>query len=350
MKFQVVVLLAASALASCAANEDGVASGLPEDGDGLDGGAGQDSGEVGDDADGDEDATSGPSGSHDGGTGSHDDGGAANDDDGGVGGEAGSGATSELCDGMDNDRNGIVDDVDAEKDGVCDCLNIATIGSIGPWSNGGNVFKTWLGSRSPTGTVELGNQVLTDELLRNFQVIVVLHVGNVKIEGNGRSVEAHHEFTADEAAALARWVHGGGGLMGTIGYGDENSEVVNANRLLSPFGVGYSTTKKDTNGFVEQWEMHPISENVKKIRTDNGVEPEGPMGTTVARDSANHVALQVTQAQEGRVAVWGDEWVTYDSEWNDTADQQVDRLWLNLLKWLSPPKVCQVMLPPVVLQ
>jgi hypothetical protein len=114
--------------------------------------------------------------------------------------------------------------------------------------------------------------------------------------------------------------------------------------------MGYSTTKKDTNGFIEQWEPHAISENVKKIRTDNGVEPEGVMGMTLARDGASHVALQVTQAQDGRVVVWGDEWVTYDSEWNDTTDQQVDRFWLNLLKWLSPPKVCQVVLPPVILE
>jgi|GEM_PF-4173325 len=28
---------------------------------------------------------------------------------------------------IDNDGNGIVDDVDAQHDGVCDCLNLATI-------------------------------------------------------------------------------------------------------------------------------------------------------------------------------------------------------------------------------
>ena len=89
---------------------------------------------------------------------------------------------------------------------------------------------------------------------------------------------------------------------------------------------------------------------VTKIRTDNGVQPAGTSATTLAKDEGGRVALQVTQADSGRVAVWGDEWITYDSEWSDTQDQQVDRLWLNLLKWLSPAKVCQVELPPVVLQ
>ena len=64
-------------------------------------------------------------------------------------GRGGSGASREVCDGKDNDGNGITDDVDAQGDGVCDCLNIATIGEIGPWSNGGNVFKEWLNARSP---------------------------------------------------------------------------------------------------------------------------------------------------------------------------------------------------------
>jgi hypothetical protein len=34
---------------------------------------------------------------------------------------------AEVCDGLDNDGDGIVDDVDAPQDGVCDCLNLATI-------------------------------------------------------------------------------------------------------------------------------------------------------------------------------------------------------------------------------
>jgi hypothetical protein len=74
------------------------------------------------------------------------------------------------------------------------------------------------------------------------------------------------------------------------------------------------------------------------------------MSMTSARDRASRVALQVTQAQDGRVAVWEHEWVTYDSEWNDTTDQQVDRLWLNTAQVAQSAEVCQVMLPPIVLQ
>jgi hypothetical protein len=255
------------------------------------------------------------------------------------------GVSAEVCDGVDNDHDGITDNVDAEKDGVCDCLNIATIGDIGPWSNGGNVFKTWLSMRSPTGAVALGDQVLTDELLKPFQVIVVLHVGNQKVEQGGRTALPEHNFSADEAAALERWVRRGGGLMTTIGYElDQTGEIRNANRLLVPLGVAYSTTKK-VEGFVPQWQMHPVTDGVKRVFTEHGAQPDGAQGTTLAHDEGGGVALQVIQADTGRVVVWGDEWITYDSEWADTTDKQVDRFWLNILKWLSPPKVCQVAIP-----
>jgi hypothetical protein len=257
-------------------------------------------------------------------------------------------ASGEVCDGVDNDGNGIIDDLDAQDDGVCDCLNIATIGEIGPWSNGGNVFKTWLNSRSPLPATELGDKTLTDELLEPFQVIVVLYAATMDLYGNdGRMLRAHHTFSDDEVAAFARWVRAGGGVMTTIGYhGDETREVMNVNRLLSPLGMGYSTSKLDLDGPCESWEPHPVTEQVKRIITMNGAQPDGASGTTLAYDSSRRVALQVAEAQAGHVIVWGDEWITYDSEWKAVQDQQVERLWLNMLKWLSPAKVCQVPISP----
>jgi hypothetical protein len=117
------------------------------------------------------------------------------------------------------------------------------------------------------------------------------------------------------------------------------------NRLLVTVGMGYSTTRLDLNNHVERWDPHPITQGVTKIFTSNGVEPEGS-GTTIAWGEGDRAALQIREAASGRVAVWGDEWITYDSEWQDITDQQVELLWLNLLKWLSPPNKCQVPIPP----
>jgi hypothetical protein len=54
----------------------------------------------------------------------------------------------------------------------------------------------------------------------------------------------------------------------------------------------------------------------------------------------------VGQGGSGHIVVWGDEWITYDSEWVDVQDQQVELFWLNILKWLTPAKQCQVAIPP----
>ncbi|MFZ5892714.1 MAG: hypothetical protein ACOY0T_16765 [Myxococcota bacterium] len=273
---------------------------------------------------------------------------------GGSTGNVGTGGASngmpEVCDGTDNDANGIIDDVDVGNDGVCDCLNIATLGQIGPWSNGGNVFASWLDARSPMGAVALDDQVLTEELLRPYQVIVALHVGTMEVKNDDRTAAAHHAFSDAEVEAFHGWVKNGGGAMSTIGYfGDESKEVVNINRLLSPLGLGYSPTKLDLNGFVNDWMQHPVTMGISNIKTDNGVEPDD-MGTTLARGSNQRLALKVSEVGQGRVVVWGDEWITYDSEWADTENQQVELFWVNILKWLSPPNRCQVPIPPEIVK
>jgi hypothetical protein len=267
----------------------------------------------------------------------------------GGGGATGNG-TPEVCDGVDNDGNGIADDVDAGGDGVCDCLSIGTIGHIGPWSDGGNIFASWLNARTPQGAVALGDKVLTPELLAPLQVIVVLHVGTMRVANDDVVAPANHAFSAEEAAAFGAWVKAGGGVMTTIGYSsNEAEEVVNVNRLLGSVDAGYSVTNLDLSGYVTRWEPHAVTNGVRRIFTDNGVEPSGS-GTAVAYGAQERVALSVHQPGEGHVVVWGDEWITYDSEWEDVEDQQVELFWLNILKWLSPPKTCQVPIPPDIVR
>ena len=106
---------------------------------------------------------------------------------------------------------------------------------------------------------------------------------------------------------------------------------------------------RDPKGSFRRMPPHPVSMGIMSIYTENGVECSGD-GSIVATDNSTKVALQVAESDMGRAVMWGDEWITYDELWEGdaAADKQVPRLWANILKWLTPPKKCQVPIPGVV--
>jgi hypothetical protein len=250
----------------------------------------------------------------------------------GLGGSTGTPRGEDVCDGIDNDNNGIIDDVDLGGDGVCDCLNIATIGSMGKWGQG-DVFDAWLNSRGPKPATKLGGAVLTPDLIRGFNVIVVLNVYNA------------HAYSTDEAAAIEGWTRTGGGLMTTTGYTTRDcvSENVNVNRLLAFSGSSYGAPR--TDGDITNWAPHPVTASMGTSRIENGCEPHG--GLIIGWDPLNEAALNVIELDAGHIALWGDEWITYDALWNNVAQLNIELLWLNLLKWLSPTDRCQVPIPTI---
>ncbi|MFW6050943.1 MAG: hypothetical protein ACODAU_07205 [Myxococcota bacterium] len=257
----------------------------------------------------------------------------------------------EVCNGEDDDGNGIIDDVDVDGDGICDCLRIATLGIPGQHSDGTEVFGEWLEERSDFGAVRLTpgdpdeqtatDQTITPELIEDFEVIVV------------ENASILDEFTQAEIDAIEQWVRDGGGLMTLIGYAGP-SERANVNSILAPLGVQYGEEQilasPDTVP-ITNWETHPTTENISQVGVDNGypvvpLEGEDAVGSpmVVASEDGHDVAV-VNEVGDGRVFVWGDEWITYDSEW-DKPGYQVERFWLNVIKWLTPANICQVDLPP----
>jgi hypothetical protein len=231
---------------------------------------------------------------------------------GGSGGLAG--GNEDECDGVDNDGNGIIDDVDVGKDGVCDCLRIATLGLKGEWGNG-DIFAAWLDARSNNGATALDDQVLTPTLLAGFQVIVAQDVSKM-----GRS------YAQSEVDALLGWVKSGGGFMTLIGYA-EPTELANANLLLGAFGMSYGSQQilQKSGGStvpVTGWVQHPVTNGVTLIGVDNGYPVQGS-GATIATEQGFDL-LKAQDVPKGRVLMWGDEWITYDSEWSGHPEYQVE--------------------------
>jgi hypothetical protein len=274
------------------------------------------------------------------------------------------GSGSEICDGIDNDNNGIIDDVDVGGDGFCDCLNIATLGRLGLWSTGTSQFVNWLNSRTQKPVTALDDQNLTTVNLNEFQLILVLNVATVQSGKKGpvgQSEPVTHSYSPEEAAALATWVTlSGGGLMTTLGYIDAapSEEIPNVNRLLAPLDLAY---KNDPNGWLLQGDIditdwlvpHTISDQITAVHVQNGIQPDATRaGTTVVAtgappgENAKYTVLVTKESGNGRVAMWADEWITYNSDWQATTKWQVARFWANVFKWLTPPKQCQVPIPP----
>ncbi len=246
-----------------------------------------------------------------------------------------------MCDGIDNDGNGIVDDVDLGGDGVCDCLKIATLGFPGVWGLG-DVAADWLPSRTPLTPTALGAQPLTAALLAPFKVIIVedVRVGTLGTSGKGHGIG--RTFSGTEVDALTRWVQAGGGLVTLTGYAD-STEVVNVNSLLSPLALTYGSASILASAAVTHWAAHPISAGITSIQFANGYDVQSG-GTVLAWEptpGAHDVGRAALNGQ-GRVFAWGDEWIAYSQQW--PADSQAPRLWLNLLQWLAGAGYCQV--PP----
>lgn len=255
----------------------------------------------------------------------------------GNGGRSGSG-DGEVCDGVDNDGNGVIDDVDVGNDGICDCLRVATLGAPGKWGEG-DVFKAWLDSRSVKGAVALGAQTLDRALLDKYQVIVAQDLSTI-----GRA------YAPAEVSALKDWIEAGGGLLTLIGYGDP-SERTNVNTLLAPFGASYASAQilQKSGGStvpVTGWIAHPVTTGVSRVGVDNGYEVTGA-GLTLATEQGKTM-LKAQTVGRGHLLVWGDEWITYNSEWSTRPDYQVTLFWLNMIKWLTPENDCQVAIPPDV--
>ncbi len=220
--------------------------------------------------------------------------------------------------------------------GNCVCIGVAVFGQQGefgavPGMDGVSAIQQWLNDNSTAEAALFREKpAITAEFLAPYHVIILEDPRAVK-KG------ALWQYTAEDIAAIETWVRTAPegqarGIISLTGYSNDTNEVNPTNQLLAFSGMQYVgasdtlATNPETqcayclgNSVPErEWNaLHPIAANLTAVGafhgrsisvTGAGVETVTTSGTTVLGAAA--------QVDLGRVFMFHDEWVTYNSQWN----------------------------------
>ncbi len=242
--------------------------------------------------------------------------------------------TVEVCNDLDDDCNDKIDDVDVGMDGVCDCLSIALVGNEG--ANMSSEFQAYLEDQGTT-TVRINSNVMNDvnvaltpAELNKYDIIILDWL--------------QRTYTAQEAADMKAWVEAGGGLMSMTGHTNNQTVIDRPGSLIGPMGLTYNGSAGFFSGPVTNFAPHPINAGLTSLTfagglfiniVDDGIGvnqtimtlPPGPVGV-------------VQERMMGRLFVFGDEWVEFDSQWMNMPD--IKQFWVQTLVYLGPKDSCAV--------
>lgn len=263
-------------------------------------------------------------------------------------------------------------------DCTCPTLTVAVIGKPGKWGanpagDSDTAFQEWLNSSS-AGTaaahVYASKPALTSEFLAPYDVIILASLSEDSSSGPFWS------FEDPEAAAFQDWVENeGGGVIALTGYSGDSTETKPTNQLLSFSGVTYKTdgawaTCSDWticgcagSSTLSTWVksdpvIADVSNNVSTIGFENGrpinVPADAHVVATAQSNSGIENVIVGKLAGSGRVLVYGDEWITYTSQWTGAGVDpskcsagyypqdvyQTAQFWFNMIKWVQPRATC----------
>jgi uncharacterized membrane protein len=265
----------------------------------------------------------------------------------------------------------------AECDGGADCtcppFNVAVMGKPGKWGavrNGDppTALMDWLNSSS-AGTARADNftdrTTLTPDFLATYNVIVLASLSEDSDNGPWWT------FSADEIAAFQAWVENGGGAIFLSGYSSGNEQAP-SNQLLGFAGIQFN---QDRVGSCIDWQIcgcthsstltdwvrtdpviASLSTGVTMVGFEGGHSIVAPADAHVAATVLGIPALVGKLVGKGRVLAFGDEWITYTSQWTgvgnpSTTDPscqgflpqdkyQIAQFWYNMIRWSQPAANC----------
>ena len=231
-------------------------------------------------------------------------------------------ADDSTCDQIDDDCNGFVDDVDVDSDGFCDCIKILILGNPGNAPNA--KFEDWLAAKGTSVVRMIDPDPLTADLLASYDIVLL--------------DQLVREYAAPEAQAVQDWVGAGGGLMAMSGYiANAVDGAKRPNSLVGPMGVEF--IPKLVNGPVKTFVAHPLTEALSSVTFEGGhpVKETSGTNTFVASIGADPVAVAAERV-DGRIYLWGDEWVQYDMVWD--GNPMIEKFWSNAIAWVGPKSFC----------
>jgi hypothetical protein len=222
----------------------------------------------------------------------------------------------------------------------CQHLNIGILGN--PGSNPSANFQAWLVS-SGTSVQRIQTTAptppITAATLQPFDVVLLDWLTR--------------DYDAGEASVLAAFVSAGGGLISLSGYDNVTTDDWHANSLLAPLEVAYTGQLLNGPGGevpVTDFATHPITAGITSVSFKGGYAISDLGGTASTRtpiaflpDPSGTGTLPVgyaIQMSKGRAFVWGDEWISFDSEWSTIPE--IKQLWVQVFAWVSPTNTCPI--------
>lgn len=263
-------------------------------------------------------------------------------------------------------------------DCTCPTLTVAVLGKPGKWGanpagDSDTAFQEWLDSSS-AGTaaahVYASKPTLTSDFLAQYDVIILASLSEDSSAGPFWS------FDDAEVAAFRDWVENqGGGVIALTGYSGDSAEAKPTNQLLAFSGVTYKADGAWAvcsdwticgcagSSTLSTWvKTDPViadlSNNVTTIGFENGRPINVPTDAhVVATGQSNAGSENVIVGKltgTGRVLVYGDEWITYTSQWTGAGVDpskctegyypqeiyQTAQFWFNMIKWVQPRATC----------
>ena len=266
---------------------------------------------------------------------------------------------------------------------MCPPFKLAVIGKPGKWgaNPGGDpdaALQDWLNSNS-AGTAQVDNftnrTTLTPDFLAKYNVIIL--AGLAEDSNNG----PWWTFSADEVTAFRAWVENGGGVISLSGYSGNSAEIAPANQLLAFSGIAYrpdsvsgtcaeaKTCNCTRSNTLSEWNrtnpvVGPLATGMTFVGYQTGRSISAPSDSHVAATiGGNSNALVGKVVGNGRVLVYGDEWVTYTSQWTGAGipsdpscagylpqdKYQIAQFWYNLIRWSQPAAACFMIIGPNII-